>query len=126
MDTTTHDANLILASRVQGTKVYNSEGEDIGRIEDLSIEKVSGRVLYGLISFGGFLGLGDHLHPVPWSLLTYHVARNGYVVPLAKEKLTEAPHYSPQQLEAFGGHDTTYRADVHGFYGTWGAVPYWT
>lgn len=125
METATRDANLILASRVNGTKVYNSAGEDIGHIEDLSIEKVSGRVLYGLISFGGFLGLGDHLHPVPWSLLKYDVARNGYVVPLAKEKLKEAPHYSPQQLEAFGG-DATYRAAVHGFYGTWGVVPYWT
>lgn len=126
MDTAaSRDADLILSSRIEGTKVYNAEGEDLGHIADLSIEKQSGKVLYGLISFGGLLGLGDHIHPVPWSLLTYDVVKAGYVVPIAKDKLKAAPQYTAAELEAFGGGDTSYRKDVFSYYGMYGAIPYW-
>lgn len=129
MDGASHPAasehDLILSSRVKGTRVFNPDGENIGHIEDISIEKHSGIARFGLISFGGFLGVGDHLHPVPWSLLTYDVTKGGYIVPLTKDQLKKAPNYTPQQLEAYGGGDAKFRADVFTYYGTWGVVPYW-
>jgi hypothetical protein len=69
--------------------------------------------------------MGDHIHPVPWSLLNYDVAKAGYVVPLAKDKLKDAPHYTAEQLEAFGGRDASYRNEVFSHYGMYGAIPYW-
>jgi len=53
--------------------VFNTAGERIGHVEDLSIHKVSGQVVYALMSFGGFLGIGEQIHPLPWSVLDYNV-----------------------------------------------------
>ena len=64
-----HD--LITASRVDGTPIFNREGDRIGHVKDLSINKQTGQVIYALISFGGFLGIGEELHPIPWSMLDY-------------------------------------------------------
>ena len=94
--------SLITASRVNGTPVFNREGERIGHIEDLSIDKVSGQVRYALLAFGGFLGIGDRFHPLPWSMLEYDTGRNGYIVPLDRPELEKAPHYSKDELETFG------------------------
>lgn len=97
--------SLITASRVKGTPVFNRDGERIGHIEDLSIDKVSGEVRFALLAFGGFLGLSDRFHPLPWSALAYDTDRHGYVVPMDKPELEETAHYSKDQLESFGaGH----------------------
>lgn len=82
---------LISSRRVEGTPVYNQAGEKLGTIHSVMIEKVSGRVAYAVMAFGGFLGLGSHVHPVPWELLTYDVDRDGYVVDLTREQLEKAP-----------------------------------
>ena len=60
---------LVLSSRVVGTPVYDRGGTRLGHVDDLSIEKESGRVIYAIMSFGGFLGIGEKFHPVPWALL---------------------------------------------------------
>ncbi|MGE0828654.1 MAG: PRC-barrel domain-containing protein, partial [Hyphomonadaceae bacterium] len=70
-----HD--LILASRVEHTPVYNLSGDRIGHVEDLSIETISGQVRYALMSCGGFLGIGDRLHPLPWDVLDYDPEKGG-------------------------------------------------
>jgi sporulation protein YlmC with PRC-barrel domain len=93
---------LITASRVRGTPVFNRQGERIGHVEDLSIDKVTGQVQYALLAFGGFLGLGDRFHPLPWSLLEYDTHRGGYVVPLDRPELEKTPHYAKDELESFG------------------------
>lgn len=116
---------LILSSRVRGSSVFNTEGERIGHIEDLSIDKESGQVRYALMSFGGFLGLGDKLHPLPWNVMTFDLGKGGYVVPVKKEALKEAPSYAPGQLEAFGGADFEYREMIYRFYEPYGALRYW-
>jgi len=97
------DHPLILASRVTGTTVFNKLGEKIGHVDDLSIEKVSGTVIYAVMSFGGFLGIGEKFHPVPWSLLDYDVERDGYVVPFDKATLESAPFYERAELRELGG-----------------------
>lgn len=94
---------LITASRVNGTPVFNRQGERIGKIADLSIDKHSGQVCYALLDFGGFLGVGDHLHPLPWSQLQYDADKQGFIVALDKAELQQAPHYDKHELEAYGG-----------------------
>ena len=85
--------NLIAAEKVTGTNVYNRSGEHLGSVEDIMMDKVSGRAIYAVMSFGGFLGMGEKHHPLPWATLTYDVGKDGYVVDLDKQKLEGAPTY---------------------------------
>jgi hypothetical protein len=117
---------LILASRVNGTTVFNKAGDKIGHIDDLSIEKVSGKVIYAIMSFGGFLGIGEKFHPVPWSLLDFDLERNGYVVPFDKAMLESAPYYERDELAKLGGDShLSYANTIYAYYVPYGAIPYW-
>jgi sporulation protein YlmC with PRC-barrel domain len=84
---------LIAAEKVEGTNVYNLQDEKLGTVDDIMIDKVSGRVIYALMSFGGFLGIGEKYHPLPWSTLKYDERKGGYVVNLDKKMLENAPTY---------------------------------
>lgn len=120
------DHPLILASRVNGTPVFDRAGTRLGHVDDLSIEKVDGRVVYAIMSFGGFLGIGEKFHPVPWSLLDYDVEQGGFVVPLDRSILKDAPNYDLEQLRDLGGPDyRAYGDTIFGYYGPYGARPYW-
>ena len=77
MDIDQETPALIAASKVQGTEVYNSAGESPGSIHDLTIDKVSGNVAYAIMSFGGFLGIGNSYHPLPCVLLQYDTNKGG-------------------------------------------------
>lgn len=120
-ETSIHD--LIMASRVTGAAVFNKAGERIGHVDDLSIEKTSGRVLYAIMSFGGFLGIGEHLHPLPWSMLEFDPALYGYVVPLDRAALEAAPTLDRARLEELGAGDA-WRTRLFDYYGHYGAAPY--
>ncbi len=85
---------LISSRRVEGTPVYNREGEKLGTVRSLMINKKTGQVAYAVLSLGGFLGLGTDVHPVPWEILTYDVERRGYVVNLTREQLEKAPTFT--------------------------------
>ena len=85
--------NLIAAERVNGTDVYNLQGDKLGTVEDIMIDKVSGRAIYAVMSFGGFLGIGEKHHPLPWSTLKYDERQGGYVVALDKKILEGAPTF---------------------------------
>ena len=89
---------LISASKVQGTAVYNMEGDRLGHVEDVMLHKTSGQVAFAVLSFGGFLGIGEKFNPLPWSVLTYDPGKGGYVVPLGKEQLQRAPSYDKEEL----------------------------
>jgi sporulation protein YlmC with PRC-barrel domain len=93
----------IRASRVEGTEVYNPEGDHLGQIDDLVIGKRDGEVKYAIMSFGGFLGIGKRFHPLPWSMLEYDPAQGGYVVALGEQALRDAPHYDAEELSHLGG-----------------------
>ena len=86
-------AKLISSNRVQGTEVYGSNGEHVGEIDHLMIERVSGRVAYAVMSFGGFLGMGHDHYPVPWARLTYSERLGGYEVNISDQELQGAPKY---------------------------------
>lgn len=116
---------LILASRVLKTPVYNQDGDRIGHIDDLSIERDTGRTRYAILSFGGFLGIGERFHPLPWSMLHFDPAQEGFVVPLDKATLSEAPSYDRGELVGLGGdRHHIHSATILEYYGRYGAPPY--
>ena len=85
--------SLIAADKVEGTDVYILQGEKLGSVDDIMIDKVSGKAIYAVMSFGGFLGIGEKSHPLPWSTLKYDQSKGGYVVNLDKNMLEKAPTY---------------------------------
>lgn len=117
---------LILGSRIIDTPVFNPAGHRIGHVSDLSIERVSGKVIYAIISFGGFLGIGEKFHPVPWSLLDYNLHLSGYQTVLDRTALEAAPSYDRSELSELGGsRHLTYGERIFGYYDRYGSVPYW-
>jgi sporulation protein YlmC with PRC-barrel domain len=118
---TPSDHRLILASRVEHAPVYTDAGERIGHIDDLSIDRRDGHVVYAIMSFGGFLGIGKHFHPIPWSVLDYDPERGGYVVPLDKAALENAPYYEAEELRELGGpRQDFYKNHILDYYGRHG------
>ncbi len=112
--------SLISAGKVQGTPVYNPKGEKLGRVEDVMIDKMSGVVAYAVLSFGGFLGMGDRHHPLPWQVLDYDTGQGGYIVDLDKETLQGAPSYGAN--EDVNWADRNWGKKVHDYYEV---PPYW-
>src|SRR5450759_2178051 len=90
----TPNHTFIASDRVEGMPVYRSNGTQIGRIERLMIEKVSGKVAYAVMSFGGFLGIGEHHYPLPWLLLKYNTKLDGYELNLDEKALKNAPKHA--------------------------------
>jgi hypothetical protein len=86
---------LIASSKVEGTAVFDRAGEQLGTVYNFMVDKVSGQVAYVVMSFGGFLGLGESYHPLPWRALTYDPRLGGYVVDIDKDKLVDAPRQEP-------------------------------
>jgi hypothetical protein len=88
--------------------------------------KETGRAVYAIMSFGGFLGIGEKFHPVPWALLDFDVERGGFTVPLTPAALKGAPNYDAAEIRVLGGPDyRTYGDTIYGYYGTYGVTPYW-
>ncbi len=85
--------NLIASEKVTGTAVYNQAGETLGSVDDIMIDKASGHAIYAVMAFGGFLGMGEKHHPLPWATLKYDSQKAGYVVNLDKKMLEGAPSY---------------------------------
>src|SRR5690606_18758888 len=86
--------SLIGSDKVEGTAVYRSNGDKVGRIERVMLDKKSGKVAYAVMSFGGFMGIGEDYYPLPWSLLTYNPQLDGYEVNISEQQLKGAPKYS--------------------------------
>ena len=111
---------LIASDKVEGTAVYNRAGERLGSVQNVMIDKFSGQVAYAVMSFGGFLGIGERYHPLPWSVLTYDTGLGGYVVDLSREQLEGAPSYAAN--ENVNWSDRGWGSQVHDYYRT---RPYW-
>jgi hypothetical protein len=86
--------DLIASNKVEGTAVYNRQGEKLGEVYNFMVGKRSGEVAYAIMSFGGFLGIGQKYHPLPWNVLTYDTGKKGYVIDADKERLMGAPNYA--------------------------------
>lgn len=106
---------LIASNKVEGTAVYDRAGEQLGTVYNFMVDKVSGQVAYVVMSFGGFLGLGESYHPMPWRALTYDVRLGGYVVDIDKDQLAGAPTHGAGE-DPFV--DSEYGAKVDAYYRT--------
>jgi len=111
--------SLIPAEKVNGTNVFNRRGEKLGHVEDIMIDKISGRACYAVMSFGGFLGIGDKHWPLPWSALNYDTSKEGFVVDIDKNKLEKAPSYDDDDFRW----TPDYGRSVDRYYG---APSYWS
>jgi hypothetical protein len=107
--------SLIGSDKVEGTAVYRSNGERAGTIQRVMIDKISGKVAYAVMSFGGFLGIGEDYYPLPWSLLTYNPKLEGYEVNVSEQQLKGAPKYS--RHESWDWADTNRGRKVYDYYG---------
>lgn len=94
---TDETVDLIASNKVEGTAVYDRNGDRLGTIYNFMVDKVNGQVEYAVLSFGGLFGLGTDYYPLPWDRLTYDEDLGGYQVDLVKEDLEEAPRYSAEQ-----------------------------
>jgi hypothetical protein len=112
---TDETGSLIAASKVEGTSVYNRKGESLGSVYDLMIDKRSGQVAYAVMSFGGFLGMGQSYHPLPWDMLDYDERQGGYVVDLDKGRLQNAPYYGVNDTPNWA--DRQYGRQIDDYYG---------
>ena len=119
-DTMTKPHQLIASDRVEGTAVRRPNGERIGRIERLMIDKISGKVSYAILSFGGFLGMGADLLPLPWARLTYNTGFEAYELDISDEELQKAPSFRAEKDFDWG--DRSKEAELHDYYGI---PPYW-
>jgi len=113
-------SSLIGSDRVEGTEVYNSSGDRVGMIERVMLDKMSGRVAYAVMSFGGVLGIGRDHYPIPWSLLAYNERLGGYEVDVSEEQLKRAPKFRDKESWAYGD-----RGGETALYSYYGVTPYW-
>lgn len=107
--------NLIGSDKVEGTAVYGADESKIGTIERVMIDKVSGTVSYAVLSFGGFLGIGDDYYPLPWKSLKYDERLGGYRTALTEQKLRGAPKYNNN--DAWSWSDPARTRTVDDYYG---------
>ncbi|GEP04527.1 PRC-barrel domain-containing protein [Methylobacterium oxalidis] len=112
--------SLIASDRVIGTDVRRPDGERVGRIERLMLDKASGRVAYAVMSFGGFLGLGESYHTLPWAVLRFVPDFDAYVVDVTEAQLRAAPPRTPEGTDP--AEDSAWEEHIHRHYN---AAPYW-
>ncbi len=107
-------AELISSSKVEGTAVYNEDGEKLGTIQSFMVDKRTGQADYAVLSFGGFFGLGADHYPIPWDMLDYSEEQGGYVVDIDKDTLEDAPRYGASEQPTY---DSAYRERIDQHYG---------
>lgn len=108
-------SSLISADKVEGTAVFNTQGQKLGTVDKLMIDKARGNVEYAVMSFGGFLGMGQKRHPLPWESLEYSTDQGGYIVNMSKEQLENAPSYDQGDESWLSSNDQ--RDSIYSYYG---------
>ena len=108
-------ARLISSDKVEGTSVRRSNGDKIGTIEHVMLDKRSGRIAYAAMSFGGFLGMGSEYRALPWSALRYNERLDAYELNVTDDQLQHAPVVSTDFFET-GVADRRWEDDIHRHY----------
>ena len=114
MTTVSGHTSAIRAKKVLGTSVHDRAGNKIGSIEDIILDKQSNSILFAVVGFGGFLGMNEKYHPIPWSGLDYDPDDGAYVVSYTKEQLQAAPAGSIDELT--GGDGMNFRDRTYDYY----------
>jgi len=110
------DHDLISSEQVEGTDVFDRNGDKVGKIDHLMIDKRTGHVTYAVMSFGGFMGLGHNHYPLPWSALSYDMEIEGYRTAVSEKQLRDAPEFTDDAWQ-----DRNWETRLHDHYG----VPYY-
>jgi sporulation protein YlmC with PRC-barrel domain len=113
--------SILAADTLTGDKVVNRQKEDLGTIEHLMIDVEKGRVAYAVLSFGGFLGMGDKLFAIPWSALAVDTGEEQLILNIDKKLLERAPGFDKDHWPNMA--DRAWDAKLAAYYG---AKPYWT
>jgi sporulation protein YlmC with PRC-barrel domain len=111
---------VLSATTLVGETVVNHQGEDLGKIEDLMVDLHTGRVAYAVLTFGGFLGVGNKLFAIPWSALMYDPTHKVFVLNVDHDRLKNAPGFDKDNWPEFA--DPRWATGIHSYYG---AQPYW-
>ncbi len=112
---------VMAADTLEGDRVINAEGEDLGAIQDIMVDVQRGCVAYAVMSRGGILGLGDKLYAIPWNAMTLDADRKCFVLDAAKERFDKAPGFDKDHWPSMA--DSQWAHQVHDFYGV---SPYWS
>jgi hypothetical protein len=110
---TDENLRLISSKKVEGTPVVDKNGASIGHIQSFMVDKYTGRVAYAIMSFGGTMGVGASLFPLPWPLLEYDVENDGYGLDITKEQMADAPRFEANDEPEFS---PEYRRTLISFY----------
>lgn len=110
----------VKASSIIGTDVINRKGDNLGDIKEVVIDPGTGKVAYAVVSFGGFLSMGEKLFAVPFSAFAYNVEKNKYVLDITKERLESAPGFNADHWPKMS--DEQWNRDVYKYYDR---SPYW-
>lgn len=108
------------AATLQGDKVVNAAGDDLGKIEAIMLDVTTGRIAYAVLSFGGFLGMGSKLFAVPWGALTLDTGEKRFVLDVSKEKLENAQGFDNDRWPSMA--DASWASEIHAYYNV---SPYW-
>lgn len=108
--------NLMGANTLTGDDVYNNNEEQLGEIKEIMLDMRSGKVAYAVLSFGGFLGVGEKLFAVPWNALTLDTVNKRFVLDVDKEKLESAPGFDKDNWPDM--EDVSWEKEIHTYYGT--------
>jgi hypothetical protein len=111
---------IVRAETMNGAKVVNLVGEDLGKIEGIMVDVMAGRIAYAVSSFGGSQGAGDKLFAIPWCALTHDAAQQCFVLELPKERLENAPSFAKSHWPTMS--DRIWASEVHAYYNV---LPYW-
>lgn len=107
---------LMGANTLIGNDVYNQRDENLGDIKEIMLDVRSGRVSYAVLSFGGFLGMGEKLFAVPWTALTLDTVNKRFVLNVEKDRLKSAPGFDKDQWPNMA--DSSWAQSIHDYYGT--------
>lgn len=105
-----------------GSKVLNPAGEPLGTVKELVIDLEDGRIAYAVLSFGGFMGMGDKLFAIPWEALELNVKNHTFILEIEKEILKEAPGFDKDHWPNNAQYEAGWLLDIYEYYGY---SPYW-
>jgi len=108
--------DVLSASTITGDKVVNATGDELGKIEDIMIDLDRGRISYAVLSFGGFLGMGDKFFAIPWDALTVDKVNKCVRLDVSKEKLESAPGFDKDNWPKDS--DPSFVPGIYEYYGT--------
>ena len=108
--------SLIGSDKVEGPAVYGADSKKIGNIERVMIDKISGKVAYAVLTFGGFMGIGEDYYPLPWANLKYDTQLEGYITGITEQQLKDAPKYSKSTSWNWGDRENDRR--IYNYYNT--------